>query len=163
MIFMTSNTQIWISKSVEVSFLIINRGEFRFLVRSTLRVVFLISKVTQQVEIEVTQIYRNSSFSLCQQKWQRNSFLREHKAPADFFKVLYFNYLCICFSLLQLSIIHVPIRLFTQLSIFLYKQVTTFHFRVCVIDDTGYAGPRHNVTVNYLVIRGNLKYFTSRS
>ena len=115
MIFMTSNTQIWISESVQVSFLIINRGEFHFLVRSTLRVVFLISKVTQQVEIVVTQIYRNSSFSLCQQKWWRNSFLREHKAPADFFKVLYFNYLCICFSLLQLSIIHVPIRLFTQL------------------------------------------------
>ena len=66
---MTSNTQIWISMSVQVSFLIINRGEFRFLVRSTLKVVFLISKVTQQVEIEVTQIYRNSSFSLCQQKW----------------------------------------------------------------------------------------------
>ena len=45
-IFMTSNTQIWISMSVQVSFLIINRGEFRFLVRSTLKVVFLISKVT---------------------------------------------------------------------------------------------------------------------
>ena len=43
---MTSNTQIWISMSVQVSFLIINRGEFRFLVRSTLKVVFLISKVT---------------------------------------------------------------------------------------------------------------------
>ena len=66
---MTSNTQIWISMSVQVSFLIINIGEFHFLVRSTLKVVFLISKITQQVEIEVTQIYRNSSFSLCQQKW----------------------------------------------------------------------------------------------
>ena len=35
-----------------------------------------------------------------------------------------------------------------------YKQVTTFHFRVCIIDDTGYGSPRHNVTVNYLVIGG---------
>ena len=62
---MTLNTQIWISMSVQVSFLIINRGEFRFLVRSMLKVVFLISKVTWQVDLDITQIYSNSSFFLC--------------------------------------------------------------------------------------------------
>ncbi|XP_066023267.1 uncharacterized protein [Pocillopora verrucosa] len=39
----------------------------------------------------------------------------------------------------------------TPLSVWL-EEVMTFHFRVCIIDDTGYGGPRRNVTVNYLVI-----------